>query len=219
MIAGKNQHIIGIIAFHVVDILVNSICRTGIPLAVLTLFIRGQNGNAADIAVKVPGNTNSNMRIKPKWLILCQNTHRIYSRIDAVAKREINDSVFAAKRHCWFCNLGCQHTQSASLATCQKHRNHFFLIHSVTPYSSLDSGFFQSYLAEVCCHYSIVSFKSEFFLQFISLILPFLCVIFTIFFIFVCFFCIFYTFISFLFVSSLSKFYNSVIFLILTGNI
>ena len=50
----------------------------------LLLLIRRENGNTAYVAVQIPRNTNSDMSIQSKGLILGQNTYRVNSRINTV---------------------------------------------------------------------------------------------------------------------------------------
>ena len=59
MITREYEHILGIEALHIFDILIYGICRTGVPFAVLTLFIGRKNTHTADITVKIPRNTDA----------------------------------------------------------------------------------------------------------------------------------------------------------------
>ena len=72
------------------------------------------------------------MCIQPQRLILCQNTYRINSGINTVAKRKINYPVLSPKCYRRLGNLGRQNTETASLPTCQQHCNHFLLNHVIT---------------------------------------------------------------------------------------
>ena len=132
MISRQNQHIVRVKTLHVVNILIDRIGCACIPFAVLALLIRRKDGNAADIPVQIPRNTDSDMRIQAKGLILRQHSHRVNTRINAVAQRKIDNPVFPAKRYCRLGHFRGQHTQSASLPACQQHSNHFFLNHVIT---------------------------------------------------------------------------------------
>ena len=118
MITRQDQHIFRIVTLHVVQVLVDRIRRPCIPFAVDTLLIRRKHRHTADIPVKIPGNTDPDMGIETKRLILRQHTHGVNTRIDTVTERKVDDPVFAAERYSRFCNLRRKHTQSASLTAC-----------------------------------------------------------------------------------------------------
>ena len=68
MISGKDQHILRIVALHILQILIDRIRCTGIPFAVGTLFIWRKYGNSSDITIQIPGNTDSDMGIQSEGL-------------------------------------------------------------------------------------------------------------------------------------------------------
>ena len=118
MVTGKNEYIIGIIALHVLYVLVDRICRSGIPFAV-DIFLKGRKyGNAADITVQIPGGADTDMGIQLQRLVLSEDTNRIYSGINTVTERKINDPVLSSKRYCGLCHVCSQNTESASLSSC-----------------------------------------------------------------------------------------------------
>ena len=55
--------------------------------------------------VKIPWLPVANIFIQNEWLILSQNTNCINTRIYTVRKREIDDTIFTAKRNCRFCQI------------------------------------------------------------------------------------------------------------------
>ena len=77
VVAGQNQNILRIIAFHITEILVNGIRRSRIPLAVVTFLIRRKYCHTTIVPVKIPRNPDSNVRIQTQRLILGQYPHRI----------------------------------------------------------------------------------------------------------------------------------------------
>ena len=119
MIAGQDQHIIRVVHLHVRQVLENGVGRTGIPVGVLLGLIGRENGNAAHISVQIPWNTNSDMGIQTKGLILCQNAYRINSRVDTVAERKVDDAIFSAECHRRFGHLLRENTETASLSSGQ----------------------------------------------------------------------------------------------------
>ena len=103
VVSGKNQHIVRIIAFHISHILENRVCCSRIPLAAFTFFIWRQNSYTTHVSVQIPRNTNSNVRIKTKGLVLGQYTNGIHAGINTVTERKVDNTVFSAKCHCRFC--------------------------------------------------------------------------------------------------------------------
>ena len=118
MIAGKDQHIVRIIRFHIFQILINSVGRSCIPVASLASLIRRKDGNPSNIAVQIPRNTNSDVGVQTQRLILSKNSHRVNSRINTVAEREVNNPVLSAKGNRRLCHFLCQNAQAAALPTC-----------------------------------------------------------------------------------------------------
>ena len=80
MVSTQYEHIFRIIMFDKLKILVYGIGSTCIPLGIIALLIRRKNTYAADITVKVPGNSDSDMGIQTKRLILCKNSDCINTR-------------------------------------------------------------------------------------------------------------------------------------------
>ena len=165
MIPRKNQHIIRIICLHVVQVLVNCICRPCVPLAVRALLVGRQNRYPSNISVQIPRDTDPDMRIKTQRLILRQHAHSVDSRINTVTQREINDPVLASECHGRLCNLCCEDPQSTALSARQQHGNHFLFKHCVT-----------SFLVR-CNHYtiylSLANNNLQFFLIFFNLFITF----------------------------------------------
>ena len=51
VVAGKNQNVVRIVAFHVLQVLINGVRSTGIPVTALAPLVRRKNGNSSDITV------------------------------------------------------------------------------------------------------------------------------------------------------------------------
>ncbi len=98
VVAGENQHIVGIIAVNEVDVLVDGVGSALIPAALLIVtLIRLQNLGTAVGLVEAPGLTVADVLVELQRLILGQDAHGVNAGIDAVAEGEINDAVFTAK--------------------------------------------------------------------------------------------------------------------------
>ena len=132
MISGKNQNVVRIVLLHIVHILENGICSSCIPLTVRTLFVWRQYRHSSFIFIQIPRDSNSNMCVQTQWLILCQYTDRINTRINTIAQREIDDTIFSTKSNCRFGNLSSKYAKSAALPARKEHGNHFFLNHAIT---------------------------------------------------------------------------------------
>lgn len=86
MVARKNQNIVRIIRIDIRYVLVNCIRCTGIPVRALLRLIRLENGDTATVTVEIPWNTDADVCIKTKRLILGQYTDGINTRVNAVRR-------------------------------------------------------------------------------------------------------------------------------------
>ena len=77
MIARQDQDILRIVALHIIQILVDRVGRARIPLAVSALLVRRKHCHPANIPVKIPWNTDPDMGIEAKGLILRQHTYGV----------------------------------------------------------------------------------------------------------------------------------------------
>ena len=64
VVAGKDQNVVRIVAFHVLQVLINGVRSTGIPVTALASLVRRKNGNSSDITVQVPRNANSDVTVQ-----------------------------------------------------------------------------------------------------------------------------------------------------------
>ena len=118
VVAGKNQDVLGIVGLHVLQVLIDGVGRTGVPVASLASLIRRKHGHSAHVAIQIPRDTDTDVRVQTQRLILGQYTYGVHPRIDAVAQREINDSVLPPKGNCRFGNLLRKYAQTAALSSC-----------------------------------------------------------------------------------------------------
>ena len=128
MVTGQNQHVVRIITVDEIQILIDRIGGTLIPVCAVASLIRRQNAYTAGHAVQIPGLTVADILIQNKRLILGQNTHGINTGIHAVGHRKIDDTVFAAKLDCRLCRFLRQRVQTGSLAAGQEHSHALFLL-------------------------------------------------------------------------------------------
>ena len=139
MVAGQDQDIFRIIFIDKADVLIDRVCSTLVPLRALAALIRRQGIDAAIQAVKIPSLAVCQIHVQDMRLILRQNTDGVDAGIDTVGQREVDDTVFAAKRHCRLRYVLGQYIQSAATAAGQQHCNAFFFPrHSFCSNLSLD---------------------------------------------------------------------------------
>ena len=137
VVSGENQDVIRMIRVDVLDVLVDCIGRAGIPVTAFCTLIGREQRHAADRAIQIPRNSDSDMRIETQGLVLGQYAHCVHAGIDAIAQREVNDTILPAEGNRRFCNRLGQDAQTASLTTRQQHGNHFFFNHALTSQSSV----------------------------------------------------------------------------------
>ena len=77
VVTAKDQDILGIVALDEVDVLVDRICRAGVPLGVTALLIGRKDADAAVAAVKIPRDTDADVDIEAERLILRQNADSV----------------------------------------------------------------------------------------------------------------------------------------------
>ena len=128
VVAGQDQHVIGVIALNKRDILIDGVGRTLIPLGILALGIGRQNLHATVRRVQAPRLTVADVLVQFKRLILCQDADRIDFGVYAVGKWEINDAVLAAERDGRLGRVFRQDHQTAALTTCQEHGDTTFFL-------------------------------------------------------------------------------------------
>ena len=79
VVAAQDQHIIGIELLHICHVLVDSVCSSCIPFRIRLLLVWRKNGYAPNILIEIPRNTDADMSIQAKRLVLRQYTYGINS--------------------------------------------------------------------------------------------------------------------------------------------
>ena len=77
MIAGQNQDVIGIVLLHKLKILIDGVCRSGIPVRIPDLLVWRKHRHASDMTVEIPRDPDPDMRVETQRHILCQNPNRV----------------------------------------------------------------------------------------------------------------------------------------------
>ena len=131
MVARKDQHIVRVVGIDEFQVLEDRVGSAAVPVASADALIRSQQGNAAHVAVQIPRNSDTDVRVQTQRLILRQNTHGVNTGVDAVAEREVDNTVLSAERYCRLGDFLRQDTKTAALTSCKKHGNHFFFNHDI----------------------------------------------------------------------------------------
>ena len=127
MVTRKDYYVFGIISLYELEVLVDSVCCSLIPIRSVLALIRRKYFHTSVSSVKIPRQTVSYIFVEHKRLVLCQYTNCINSRIDAVGQREVNYPVLSAKGHCRLGILLRKSIQTASLSACKQHCDAFFV--------------------------------------------------------------------------------------------
>ena len=112
MIAGEDDHILGLIAVDEVDVLIDGVGGALVPVRAGGRLVGGQHMDAAVQTVQVPGLAVADVLIEHQRLVLGQDAHRVDPRIDAVGQRKIDDTIFSAEGNCGFCQPLCEGIQA-----------------------------------------------------------------------------------------------------------
>ena len=99
LIAGQDDDILGIIAVDEGQVLINGVGGALVPVRAAGLLVGRQDMYAAVQTVQVPRLAVADILIQDKRLILGQNTNGINVGVDTVGEREIDDTIFSAKRN------------------------------------------------------------------------------------------------------------------------
>ena len=126
MVPAQHGHILGIIAVHKGDVLIDGVGGALVPGLGFGLGIGGQHVGPAPVAVQVPGLAVADIIVEFQGLVLGEHPHSVDAGVDAVGQREINDAVLAAEGHRRLGGVLGQHIQAAALAAGQKHGNALF---------------------------------------------------------------------------------------------
>ena len=127
VVAGQNQHVLGIVTLDEVDVLIDGVGRALIPIGALIALVGGQDVHAGVHTVQIPRRTGADVAVQLQGLVLGEHTHRLDAGVDTVGQGEVDDAVFAAVGNCRFGNLAGQRVQTAALAASEQHGDTFLL--------------------------------------------------------------------------------------------
>ena len=121
MVAGEDQHIVGIISVNERDILCDGISRALIPVGILALLIGREHMHAAVHAVQIPGLAGADVLVELQGLVLGKHAYSLNAGIDAVGEGEVYNAVLSPEGHSGLGDVLCKHTQPAALAARKQH--------------------------------------------------------------------------------------------------
>ena len=121
VVAGQDEHILRNCQVDEVQVLVDGICRTLIPVCSLLTGVGRQDEDTALTLIQIPGAAGSQIVVQFQGAVLGQHAHLIDSRVSTVAQRKIDNTIFAAKRHGRLGDFLRQSPQAAALAACKNH--------------------------------------------------------------------------------------------------
>ena len=84
LIAGKDDHILRVVAFDERYVLINCIGRALVPVGTSRLLVRRQDMDAAVEAIQIPGLSVPDILIEYHGLILGENAYCVNTRVDTV---------------------------------------------------------------------------------------------------------------------------------------
>ena len=119
MVPRENHDVAARLATDRVEILVNGIGRTPVPVF-SDAHHRRQNLNKLPQLARKYLPSLANMAVEGKGLILRENKHPAQIRIDAVGESDINDTVDAAKRDGGLGAIASQRVKTLPLTSCQQ---------------------------------------------------------------------------------------------------
>ena len=105
MVAREYKNVVGVISLDEVDILINRVRGSLVPVGMLAALIRGKNRKTASHSVKVPRCAVGNVFVEGEGLILSKHAHGINSRVNTVGEREIDNFVFSSEGYGGLCDL------------------------------------------------------------------------------------------------------------------
>ena len=135
VVAGENQHIVGVVAGDEGNILIDGVGGSLVPVRALAPGIGRQHGDTAVGAVQIPGLSVADIFVEFQGLILGQDAHGVNMGVDAVGQGEIDNAVFAAKGDGRLGGILRENLQPAALAAGQQHGHAalFLKIHNQVP--------------------------------------------------------------------------------------
>ena len=135
VVAGEDQHLIGVVPVNEANILINGVGRALVPSRTLAPGVGRQDADAAVGVVEVPGLAVADVLIEFQRLVLGQNADGVDVGVDTVRQGKIDDAVLTAEGDGRLGGVLRQNLEPAALATGQQHGNAalFLKIHKQVP--------------------------------------------------------------------------------------
>src|SRR5450631_955114 len=121
MVAGKNQHMGGVVGTDEFQILIHRVRGASIPIRADLLLSGNQFHELAEFAAQVAP-AALNVLYERLSFVLSQDRDLPYPGIDAIREDEIDDPKFTAEWRCRLAAMLCQRLQALAATSCHDHR-------------------------------------------------------------------------------------------------
>jgi len=120
MVAGEDDDVFGAALTYEAEILCDGIGGSGIPVGVEAALVRREDLHAAaERPVQIPRTAARDVIMQAVRTVLGQDHDIEDIAVDAVAQREVDDTVLAPERNGRLSTLGGQRCQSCAFAPCK----------------------------------------------------------------------------------------------------
>ena len=125
MVAGKNQHVLGLLGADGINILINRVGRALIPLVADPLHGRQDFDELAHLAAQnVPA--FADMAVERERLVLGEDVNAAQVGVQAVGKRDVDDAIDAAESDCGLGPIASERIKALPGAACQENPESIF---------------------------------------------------------------------------------------------
>ena len=108
VIAGEDEHILGLLATDGIDVLVHRICSAHIPVLADTLHRWQDLNKLAQFAGHNRAPAFTDVAVERERLILRKNVDLAQVGVDAVRERDVDDAIVPAEGHSGFGPISCE---------------------------------------------------------------------------------------------------------------
>ena len=126
VVAGENEHIVGIVHVHEADVLVDGVRRALEPRRALRALVGREDVYAAVRAVKVPGLAVADVAVELQRAVLREHADGVDAGVRAVGKGKVDDAELPAERDGGLCHVLRQDVKAAALSAGEQHGDALF---------------------------------------------------------------------------------------------
>src|SRR5262249_3530809 len=126
VVAGENQNVPRLLGPDGINVLVNRVRRTQIPVFAHALHGRQNFNEFAQIAGHDVAPAFADVAVKAECLVLSEDVNVAQVGVDAIGKGDVDDAVVSAKGHGWFSAVAGQRIQPLTGASRQQYSQRVF---------------------------------------------------------------------------------------------